>query len=169
MIKTATSSTSHSGFLSSLTPVGLSPSPEADSFVIELVDCGPHPSSSSSLALNKASKQGLLADSKVEIKRAKKEKGALKNKGKYSKHGWQSDKEKCAAKGWHWEEHKQLEKKFLDDQYPHDAGYTKDGGKIGWTQHQRVVAMSVAARVSDKIGVRVGEAVGYLIRSEYCT
>ncbi|MBW0568832.1 hypothetical protein O181_108547 [Austropuccinia psidii MF-1] len=69
MIKMATSSTSHSGFLSSLTQVEISPSPEANSFVIELVDCGPHPSSSSALVLNKATKQGLLASNRKKAER----------------------------------------------------------------------------------------------------
>ncbi|MBW0558416.1 hypothetical protein O181_098131 [Austropuccinia psidii MF-1] len=165
MIKMATTSTSHSRFLSSLTQVGLSPGPEADSFVIELFDCSPCPSSSSSLVFNKAAKQGLFDDAKVETKGAKKEKGALKNKGKDSKHGWQSDEEERAAKRQNWEEDELLEQEFLNDQYPHDAGYTKDGGKIGWTQQQRVVEVLVAGRVADKIGVRVGEAIGYSIRA----
>ncbi|MBW0564523.1 hypothetical protein O181_104238 [Austropuccinia psidii MF-1] len=60
-----------------------------------------------------------------------------------------------AAKRRRWEEDKRLEQEFLNDQYPHDAGYTKDGGKIGWTQHQHVVAMSVAARVAVKMGVNL--------------
>ncbi|EFP77773.2 hypothetical protein PGT21_014816 [Puccinia graminis f. sp. tritici] len=54
-------------------------------------------------------------------------------------------------------------------QYLHEAGYTKDGGKIGCTQPRRVAAMSVAARVADEMGVRVGDAVGYSIRFEDCT
>ncbi|MBW0522770.1 hypothetical protein O181_062485 [Austropuccinia psidii MF-1] len=118
MIKMATTSTSHSAFLSSLTQVGLSTSAEANSFVIALFDPRPRPSSSSPLVLNGAAKQGLLEgnrkkaeryaialqkqklqlliddrleDAKVEIKRAKKEKSALKNKGKEPKHGWQSE------------------------------------------------------------------------------
>ncbi|KAG0150240.1 hypothetical protein CROQUDRAFT_58456 [Cronartium quercuum f. sp. fusiforme G11] len=54
-------------------------------------------------------------------------------------------------------------------QYLHEAGYTKDGGKIGCTQPRRVAAMSVAARVAEEMGVRVGDAVGYSIRFEDCT
>ncbi|MBW0530860.1 hypothetical protein O181_070575 [Austropuccinia psidii MF-1] len=131
MIKTATTSTSHSALFSSLTQVGLSPSPEAEYFVNELFNRIPRPSSSSSSVLNKAAKQGLidsnrkkaemdakalqkqkfglllddsLEEAKVEIKRAKKEKGTLKNKAKDSKDGWQSDEEERAAKRRRWEE-----------------------------------------------------------------
>ncbi|KAJ5218329.1 Pre-mRNA-splicing factor ATP-dependent RNA helicase-like protein cdc28 [Penicillium cinerascens] len=51
-------------------------------------------------------------------------------------------------------------------QYLHEAGYTKDGLKIGCTQPRRVAAMSVAARVADEMGVRIGNEVGYAIRFE---
>ncbi|KAL5981951.1 Pre-mRNA-splicing factor ATP-dependent RNA helicase DEAH1 [Asimina triloba] len=40
-------------------------------------------------------------------------------------------------------------------QYLHEAGYTKRG-KIGCTQPRRVAAMSVAARVSQEMGVKLG-------------
>ncbi|KAF4752659.1 hypothetical protein FOZ62_012991, partial [Perkinsus olseni] len=50
-------------------------------------------------------------------------------------------------------------------QYLHEAGYTKFG-KIGCTQPRRVAAMSVAARVSDEMGVKLGHEVGYSIRFE---
>lgn len=53
-------------------------------------------------------------------------------------------------------------------QYLHEAGYTKRG-KIGCTQPRRVAAMSVAARVSDELGVKLGHEVGYSIRFEDCT
>ncbi|KAL6224126.1 hypothetical protein ACLB2K_002982 [Fragaria x ananassa] len=53
-------------------------------------------------------------------------------------------------------------------QYPHEAGYTKHG-KIGCTQPRRVAAMSVAARVSQEMGVKLGHEVGYSIRFEDCT
>ncbi|PWA89325.1 RNA helicase family protein [Artemisia annua] len=50
-------------------------------------------------------------------------------------------------------------------QYLHEAGYTKHG-KIGVTQPRRVAAMSVAARVSREMGVKLGQQVGYSIRFE---
>ncbi|PKY05314.1 mRNA splicing factor RNA helicase [Aspergillus campestris IBT 28561] len=51
-------------------------------------------------------------------------------------------------------------------QYLHEAGYTKDGMKIGCTQPRRVAAMSVASRVADEMGVKLGNEVGYAIRFE---
>ncbi|KAL2269174.1 hypothetical protein VTJ83DRAFT_4020 [Remersonia thermophila] len=54
-------------------------------------------------------------------------------------------------------------------QYLHEAGYTKHGMKIACTQPRRVAAMSVAARVSDEMGVKLGREVGYSIRFEDCT
>lgn len=54
-------------------------------------------------------------------------------------------------------------------QYLDEAGYTKDGGKVGCTQPRRVAAMSVAARVAEEMGVRLGYEVGYSIRFEDCT
>ncbi|KAF7838515.1 pre-mRNA-splicing factor ATP-dependent RNA helicase DEAH1 [Senna tora] len=53
-------------------------------------------------------------------------------------------------------------------QYLHEAGYTKKG-KIACTQPRRVAAMSVAARVSQEMGVKLGHEVGYSIRFEDCT
>ncbi|XP_028765073.1 pre-mRNA-splicing factor ATP-dependent RNA helicase DEAH1 isoform X1 [Neltuma alba] len=53
-------------------------------------------------------------------------------------------------------------------QYLHEAGYTKHG-KIACTQPRRVAAMSVAARVSQEMGVKLGHEVGYSIRFEDCT
>lgn len=53
-------------------------------------------------------------------------------------------------------------------QYLHEAGYTKRG-MIGCTQPRRVAAMSVAARVSQELGVKLGHEVGYSIRFEDCT
>ncbi|KAI3463896.1 hypothetical protein Pfo_020559 [Paulownia fortunei] len=53
-------------------------------------------------------------------------------------------------------------------QYLHEAGYT-ERGKIGCTQPRRVAAMSVAARVSQEMGVKLGHEVGYSIRFEDCT
>lgn len=54
-------------------------------------------------------------------------------------------------------------------QYLYEAGYCKDGKKIGCTQPRRVAAMSVAKRVSDEMGFRLGDEVGYSIRFEDCT
>lgn len=54
-------------------------------------------------------------------------------------------------------------------QYLHEAGYTKDGMKVGCTQPRRVAAMSVAARVAEELGVKVGNEVGYSIRFEDAT
>ncbi|CAA6659157.1 unnamed protein product [Spirodela intermedia] len=66
-------------------------------------------------------------------------------------------------------------------QYLHEAGYTQRA-KIGCTQRARVAAMSVAARVSQEMGVKLGHEfhsdscyrnhillVGYSIRFEDCT
>ncbi|GAB4845413.1 Pre-mRNA-splicing factor ATP-dependent RNA helicase DEAH1 [Ancistrocladus abbreviatus] len=53
-------------------------------------------------------------------------------------------------------------------QYLHEAGYTKCG-KVGCTQPRRVAAMSVSARVSQEMGVKLGHEVGYSIRFEDCT
>jgi len=53
-------------------------------------------------------------------------------------------------------------------QYLHEAGYT-DYGRVACTQPRRVAAMSVAARVSVEMGVRLGAEVGYQIRFEDCT
>ncbi|KAI1159013.1 mRNA splicing factor RNA helicase [Nemania serpens] len=51
-------------------------------------------------------------------------------------------------------------------QYLHEAGFTKNGQKVGCTQPRRVAAMSVAARVAEEMGVKVGSEVGYSIRFE---
>ena len=47
-----------------------------------------------------------------------------------------------------------------------EAGFCKDGKKIGCTQPRRVAAMSVAARVAEEMGVKLGNEVGYSIRFE---
>lgn len=44
-------------------------------------------------------------------------------------------------------------------------GYA-DSGMIGVTQPRRVAAVSVARRVAQELGVRLGEEVGYAIRFE---
>ena len=53
-------------------------------------------------------------------------------------------------------------------QFLHEEGYTKYG-LICCTQPRRVAAMSVAKRVSDEMGVKLGDEVGYAIRFEDCT
>ncbi|RHN40413.1 putative RNA helicase [Medicago truncatula] len=54
-------------------------------------------------------------------------------------------------------------------QYLHEAGYIKHGRMLACTQPRRVAAMSVAARVSEEMGVKLGHEVGYSIRFEDCT
>jgi pre-mRNA-splicing factor ATP-dependent RNA helicase DHX16 len=56
-------------------------------------------------------------------------------------------------------------------QYLHEEGFTKADGsrKIGCTQPRRVAAMSVAKRVADEMGVKLGNEVGYSIRFEDAT
>ena len=53
-------------------------------------------------------------------------------------------------------------------QYVAEAGLASVG-KIGCTQPRRVAAMSVAKRVSEEFGCRLGQEVGYTIRFEDCT
>ena len=53
-------------------------------------------------------------------------------------------------------------------QYLAEAGYVARG-KIGCTQPRRVAAMSVAKRVAEEVGCRLGQEVGYTIRFEDCT
>lgn len=53
-------------------------------------------------------------------------------------------------------------------QYLAEAGYTAKG-RIGVTQPRRVAAMSVAKRVAEEFGCRLGQEVGYTIRFEDCT
>ncbi|XP_023172498.1 pre-mRNA-splicing factor ATP-dependent RNA helicase DHX16 [Drosophila hydei] len=54
-------------------------------------------------------------------------------------------------------------------QYLVEAGFTADKKMIGCTQPRRVAAMSVAARVAEEMGVKLGNEVGYSIRFEDCT
>ncbi|XP_066579606.1 pre-mRNA-splicing factor ATP-dependent RNA helicase DHX16 [Amia ocellicauda] len=54
-------------------------------------------------------------------------------------------------------------------QYLLEEGYTEGGKKVGCTQPRRVAAMSVAARVAQEVGVKLGNEVGYSIRFEDCT
>lgn len=53
-------------------------------------------------------------------------------------------------------------------QYLAEAGYANHG-IIGCTQPRRVAAMSVAKRVAEEVGCRLGAEVGYTIRFEDCT
>ncbi|KAL7670974.1 hypothetical protein ACOME3_005889 [Neoechinorhynchus agilis] len=53
-------------------------------------------------------------------------------------------------------------------QYMAEVGYTTLG-RIGCTQPRRVAAMSVAKRVAEEFGCRLGTEVGYTIRFEDCT
>ncbi|CAG0902665.1 unnamed protein product [Cyprideis torosa] len=53
-------------------------------------------------------------------------------------------------------------------QYLAEAGFTARG-KIGCTEPRRVAAMSVAKRVAEEFGCRLGQEVGYTIRFEDCT
>ena len=54
-------------------------------------------------------------------------------------------------------------------QFLHEAGYTRDNQIVACTQPRRVAAMSVAARVAEEMGVRLGRECGYSIRFEDCT
>ncbi|KAM3413504.1 hypothetical protein BST61_g11575 [Cercospora zeina] len=51
-------------------------------------------------------------------------------------------------------------------QYLYEDGYCKNGMKVACTQPRRVAAMSVAARVAEEVGVKLGNEVGYAIRFE---
>ena len=53
-------------------------------------------------------------------------------------------------------------------QYLAEGGFANDG-MIGCTQPRRVAAMSVAKRVAEEVGCRLGQEVGYTIRFEDCT
>lgn len=53
-------------------------------------------------------------------------------------------------------------------QYLAEAGFTSRG-RVGCTQPRRVAAMSVAKRVAEEFGCRLGQEVGYTIRFEDCT
>lgn len=53
-------------------------------------------------------------------------------------------------------------------QYLAEAGFANDG-IIGCTQPRRVAAMSVAKRVAEEVGCKLGEEVGYNVRFDDCT
>ena len=50
-----------------------------------------------------------------------------------------------------------------------EAGFSGPGKCVACTQPRRVAAMSVAARVSQEMNVKLGQEVGYSIRFEDCT
>ncbi|EPY51743.1 ATP-dependent RNA helicase [Schizosaccharomyces cryophilus OY26] len=52
-------------------------------------------------------------------------------------------------------------------QYLYETGWTKDGKIIGCTQPRRLVARSVAARVSEELTTEVGKTCGYKIQFEH--
>lgn len=54
-------------------------------------------------------------------------------------------------------------------QYLLEAGFGGPNKKIGCTQPRRIAARSVAKRVADEMGVKLGNEVGYSIRFEDCT
>ncbi|ORZ32608.1 hypothetical protein BCR44DRAFT_1234281 [Catenaria anguillulae PL171] len=53
-------------------------------------------------------------------------------------------------------------------QYLFEEGFA-ERGMIGCTQPRRVAAMSVAKRVAEEVGCKLGDEVGYTIRFEDCT
>jgi pre-mRNA-splicing factor ATP-dependent RNA helicase DHX16 len=54
-------------------------------------------------------------------------------------------------------------------QFLYEEDFAKDGKVIGCTQPRRVAAMSVAARVAEEMGKKLGSEVGYSIRFEDAT
>jgi len=54
-------------------------------------------------------------------------------------------------------------------QYLYEDGYCNDGRMVGCTQPRRVAAMSVATRVAEEKGVKLGKEVGYSVRFDECT
>ncbi|KAJ1720480.1 DEAH-box ATP-dependent RNA helicase prp22 [Coemansia erecta] len=53
-------------------------------------------------------------------------------------------------------------------QYLYEEGFARNG-RIGCTQPRRIAATSVAKRVAEEVGCRLGAEVGYTIRYEDCT
>jgi HrpA-like RNA helicase len=49
------------------------------------------------------------------------------------------------------------------------AGIAGTSGRIGITQPRRIAAVSIARRVAEEQGVKVGKLVGYCVRFEDCT
>ncbi|CAN1134724.1 Probable pre-mRNA-splicing factor ATP-dependent RNA helicase DEAH9, partial [Linum perenne] len=54
-------------------------------------------------------------------------------------------------------------------QFLHEAGWADGGRVIACTQPRRLAVQSVAARVAEEMGVKLGEEVGYTIRFEDVT
>ena len=48
-------------------------------------------------------------------------------------------------------------------QYLYEAGFCEGGKKVGCTQPRRVAAMSVAARVAQEVGCKLGNEVRTII------
>ncbi|GMG39147.1 unnamed protein product [[Candida] boidinii] len=63
----------------------------------------------------------------------------------------------------------QIAQYLYEEGYHLKSGRSKDSSMIGVTQPRRVAAMSVAKRVSEEMGVKLGEEVGFSIRFEDCT
>ncbi|KAJ2720098.1 DEAH-box ATP-dependent RNA helicase prp22 [Coemansia sp. Benny D115] len=53
-------------------------------------------------------------------------------------------------------------------QYLYEEGFARHG-RIGCTQPRRVAATSIAKRVAEEVGCRLGSVVGYLVRYDDCT
>ncbi|XP_039809459.1 probable pre-mRNA-splicing factor ATP-dependent RNA helicase DEAH9 [Panicum virgatum] len=51
-------------------------------------------------------------------------------------------------------------------QYLKEAGWADGGRLIGCTQPRRLAVQTVASRVAEEVGVKLGEEVGYTIRFE---
>ncbi|KAI1725162.1 helicase associated domain (HA2) domain-containing protein [Ditylenchus destructor] len=54
-------------------------------------------------------------------------------------------------------------------QYLYEEGFCNDKKRVACTQPRRVAAMSVASRVAEEKGTKLGALVGYTIRFEDCT
>ncbi|XP_021846022.2 probable pre-mRNA-splicing factor ATP-dependent RNA helicase DEAH9 [Spinacia oleracea] len=54
-------------------------------------------------------------------------------------------------------------------QYLNEGGWAESGHVIGCTQPRRLAVQSVASRVAEEMGVKLGEEVGYVIRFEDVT
>ncbi len=52
-------------------------------------------------------------------------------------------------------------------QYLHESGWTKQGHNVVCTQPRRIAAITVASRVAEEFGCKLGEEVGYGIRFDF--